>query len=305
MECPICLNSFTRKKNTTILDCKHKYCSKCIKEYARIQSKTFGGKFKCPVPNCNNIFNPDGLIGQRLLKQYKDRNSRMSAYPCPWKKCKGTLNHTAFCETCRKQSCNTCLEKTHFGSCNSEIVNSINSVYRNKSIKFCPNCHTAISKNGGCSNMICMKCGTGFNWQSLSAKQIYNFDHYQDRLRPGSQNSFPISNYNYHNYRYNNNQNQTRYPYSTNTFNHYNFKDMEYSLNQFGTSIQCIECGIDTCMLERHSRLCCWCRDKKTNNSQLLYDDDLGLIELNNYWESYCPTCNSLKELKLEGILTL
>lgn len=295
MGCPICLRDFGNRKTIT-LECQHKYCLTCMKEYAKIQSKSFGGKFQCPDTNCNNIFSPNGLIGKRLIKEYDERNSRMSAYPCPWKKCKGTLDKTAQCNKCQKQACNICLEKPHFGICNPEIVNSINSVYKNKKIKFCPNCNTAITKNGGCPSMVCMKCGTNFNWKNMQVSQVYNFDHYQDRVRPGSQNPF------YHNYPNVHHENNIpiRYPFTT------RFSNMTYDLDEFDSVNSCLECGLDICIVENgNNGLCCWCNDKRVNKSQIIYDVDLGLMETNHYWKNYCPTCRSIRGLKLDGILVV
>jgi hypothetical protein len=282
MECPICLRNYGSKKTIT-LKCQHKYCIECLKKFTKMQSKTFGGRFKCPQPDCNSIFSPDGLIGKRLIKDHDQRNSRMSAYPCPFKKCKGTLNKDANCVKCQKQACGICLEKPHLGNCNTEIVNSINSVYKNKAIKFCPHCKTAISKNGGCISMVCMKCGTNFNWNNMHINKIYNFDHYEDRIQPGIQN------------------NQIIYPYPTRINN---YKTMNYELDMFEGITNCIDCGLDICMIDNNTT-CCWCRDNRINKSQIIYDDDLGLIETNKYWNDYCPTCKSIENLKLEGLLVL
>lgn len=287
MECPICLRNFGARKTIT-LQCQHTYCLTCLKEYARVQSKSFGGKFQCPHSDCNRNFSPDGLIGKRLIKEHDERNSRMSAYPCPWKKCKGTLGKTAVCNKCQKQACNICLEKPHMGSCNPEIVNSINSVYKNKKIKFCPHCKTAIAKNGGCPTMVCMKCGTNFNWDNMKVGQVYNFDHYQDRLD---------SNTMY----YSNDYPRVKYPFSSRFSN---YGHMTYDLDEFDSLNSCNECGMDTCMVDNNI-MCCWCSDKRPNKSQIIYDADLGLIETNHYWKNYCPTCRNIKDLKLDGVLTL
>lgn len=37
-------------------------------------------------------------------------------------------------------------------------------VQQNQNVKPCPKCHVLIEKNGGCSQMYCTKCKTGFTW---------------------------------------------------------------------------------------------------------------------------------------------
>jgi hypothetical protein len=189
-----------------------------------------------------------------------------------------------------------CLEKPHEGECNSEIVSSISSIYKNKTIKFChnPKCRTAISKNGGCLHVVCTKCGTQFHWRTMEIMQLSNFDYYQEYLHPGEQDDDSDSDYD-------SVTNDTNYDsdpdidyYNVDYFNgKYDDDD-----NRMG-HVVCIECGLDICVLNYEK--CCWCADDRAEKSYVTYIEDVGLVELNNYWEDYCASCREIAEIKIDG----
>ena len=292
-DCPICLRQFKRLRKIVTLKCKHQYCSNCIKEYATHQAKMFGGQFKCPEPNCRIAFSPLGIISNRLIQLHQKRNNRQSAYPCPWKTCEGTLDKNAKCVECERTACAICLEKPHDGKCSMDITSSISSIYKSKSIKFCPNpkCRTAIAKNGGCMYVVCNKCGTQFHWRTMEISQLSNFDYYQEYLHPGQQDNDTEFD--------SDSDSDLNYDSDLNDDSHEN----NYLNHEISVNNKCDECGLDVCIMDNNK--CCWCADNREDKSDLTYIENVGLVELNNYWEDYCSGCRAIFEIKTDGNIIL
>ena len=165
--CPICLDDFkTMKRKSVTLPCEHRFCRKCLAHYAREQSKEIGKQYECPRTNCQQIFDPTGIIGQTWIKKQKKFNSYRDKLHCPNAKCRGNIISVANelqCTQCRTRVCSKCLEAEHNGDCNPETKESVYHIL--DKYKRCPNCHVFIEKNGGCNHMHCKYCDKDFNWK--------------------------------------------------------------------------------------------------------------------------------------------
>jgi hypothetical protein len=69
------------------------------------------------------------------------------------------------CRSCKFNMCVVCKTSYHFGVTCQELLPSRPSlVWRHTQTRACPNCHTSIEKNGGCSHHVCLRCGVDFDW---------------------------------------------------------------------------------------------------------------------------------------------
>ena len=161
--CKICLDRFDQiKRLIKTLPCGHTYCRKCIATYARDKAKEYGTNFLCP--DCNEPFEPKGLVGKQWLTQWEKRKKALGKVVCPQPGCPGEILGRT-CLRCRHLICTFCLEELHDGPCKEGIVKNI--IYKINKTKQCPKCGVNIEKNGGCNHMTCQSCGHEFNWDDV------------------------------------------------------------------------------------------------------------------------------------------
>lgn len=87
--------------------------------------------------------------------------------------CKGFVNADSFtCELCEQKYCKKCMQMIKVDAngtdqnheCKPEDIATANTIKH--STKPCPKCTAPIYKNGGCSQMFCTNCHTGFDWNT-------------------------------------------------------------------------------------------------------------------------------------------
>ena len=205
--CPICFSNSIKEKFFA-LECNHKICKSCVKNYFRINIQD--GKVShltCLYGGCVNVY-PHEVVKKftdqdhwkmyRNLVENQEKLKFLLNNPniihCPYPNCDelielnnlqmGNLlpqhfvscyqNHR-FCIRCRE------LEDHHdFNSCeglNEQLLSEIKIVNKqgNYNYKQCPLCKIIIEKVEGCNHMKCSNCFHEFCWLCL---QEYEEDHY-------------------------------------------------------------------------------------------------------------------------------
>ena len=106
-------------------------------------------------------------------------------FPCPVEACRGFVDATFTCGTCRAEFCAHCHEPAvgrH--SCNPDTVATVASI--RKETRPCPRCKVPIFKISGCSQMFCTAedCHTVFDWETghIVTGHVHN-PHYFEHLR--------------------------------------------------------------------------------------------------------------------------
>lgn len=111
------------------------------------------------------------------------------------KGCRGLLyENNPLCMECGQVVCFAC--KTQFETtdllkqhrCNKETLESIEKI--KKTSKPCPQCGVNIEKIEGCNDMFCIKCKTGFEWNTLKLKQDNRFHNIHLQTHVQSQRIF-------------------------------------------------------------------------------------------------------------------
>lgn len=65
--------------------------------------------------------------------------------------------------------------------CNEDDIKNI--LFLSYGIKYCPKCHEAIYKDGGCDHMWCFNCHTMFNWSDLKITHTTTNPHFYNFLK--------------------------------------------------------------------------------------------------------------------------
>lgn len=196
--CQIC---YTRAP-LQALSCGCMYCKPCLYEWFKDQLKSFFRddlQIVCPSSRVKHpIADEDILKACSTASQTKEVNAlllkrtllRLSdTRSCPNASCSyiGWLDFSHFCiSSVECPACHTTwkemnvypwylrmlvmLVKAVFGMQEEES----NEMWKWLWTKNCPNCHVAIEKNGGCSNMNCYKCKAAFCWTCLKLKVNHN-----------------------------------------------------------------------------------------------------------------------------------
>lgn len=122
-----------------------------------------------------------------------NKMKKMYVAKCMKDGCKGYVNTQYVCETCESTICNDCFRimeeeedvaRRHV--CRKEDKDLAHILRSN--CKQCPKCYLPIMKAGGCDQMFCVNCKTGFSWETgeIVVGQLHN-PHYFEWL--SSQNS--------------------------------------------------------------------------------------------------------------------
>ncbi|XP_020898460.1 E3 ubiquitin-protein ligase arih1 [Exaiptasia diaphana] len=191
--CEICL-SLIPASTFTGLECSHKFCPRCWKEYltTKIIDEHMGENISCPASKCD-ILVDEAFVGQivrdpKVKTQYHHViansfvvNNRLMKW-CPGPDCHNAIKanyHDALPVTCLcgYTFCFGCSEPVHEPvKClwlkkwikktndDSETSNWISA-----NTKECPKCNVTIEKNGGCNHMVCRNnnCKADFCWVCL------------------------------------------------------------------------------------------------------------------------------------------
>lgn len=186
MHCEICL----KPSNPAINTCKsHYFCQSCIKTY--IEYKINQGQVMsiiCPKPNCSFRLTHEfiqSIVSRSLYNNYAElfnkklRELNIYFRSCPAKKCNGfdfkKGGNKLKCNTCNLKFCFLCAGKWHKESPCKEFRDEDFLLWEKQNeIKTCPNCLCATQKIGGCSNILCPKCGISWCWLCRQDNSAHN-----------------------------------------------------------------------------------------------------------------------------------
>lgn len=191
--CEICLN-ITQASAFTGLECSHRFCSRCWKEYitTKVMDEHVGENISCPAHKCDILV--DEVFVGKVVKDSKVKaryhhliahsfveSNRLMSW-CPGPDCQNAVKanyHDALPVTCLcgYTFCFGCGEPVHepvrchwlkkwIKKCNDD---SETSNWISANTKECPKCHVTIEKNGGCNHMVCRNnnCKADFCWMCL------------------------------------------------------------------------------------------------------------------------------------------
>jgi hypothetical protein len=101
---------------------------------------------------------------------------------CQKPSCNGMIDENYCCVICNNTTCPKCCEITLENHvCNPDTVETIKNI--KKDSKPCPKCGISISKIGGCSQMWCVECHTGFSWVTGEIETNIHNPHYFEYMR--------------------------------------------------------------------------------------------------------------------------
>lgn len=193
-ECKIC---FTISENPlTGLRCGHTFCSDCWTTYLTMQimSEGLSTAIQCPETRCDILVDDEKVcfyihdekvkakyrclitnsyvVSNKLLKWCPSPTS--CSYVVRVKSTDSTESLSVQCK-CGYRFCFNCNDSAHDPALCEQLRNwrrrsaedakSLNWIETNA--KECPQCHSAIEKNGGCNNMTCVRCKYHFCWLCL------------------------------------------------------------------------------------------------------------------------------------------
>lgn len=86
--------------------------------------------------------------------------------PCSTNDCRGMINSKWECDLCNRKFCNKCAADTTNDKheCKESDVENLKFIM--STTKPCPNCATRIFKSEGCSQMFCVVCHSGFDYNT-------------------------------------------------------------------------------------------------------------------------------------------
>eukprot|EP00340_Litonotus_pictus_P005791 CAMPEP_0170522222 /NCGR_PEP_ID=MMETSP0209-20121228/7684_1 /TAXON_ID=665100 ORGANISM="Litonotus pictus, Strain P1" /NCGR_SAMPLE_ID=MMETSP0209 /ASSEMBLY_ACC=CAM_ASM_000301 /LENGTH=531 /DNA_ID=CAMNT_0010809639 /DNA_START=30 /DNA_END=1625 /DNA_ORIENTATION=- len=205
--CPICFDN-SIKDSYFAMECKHKVCLQCVKDYFRINiSEGKVANLICLYGGCNFSY-PHEIVKKfsssndwGAYKRYVKNQERLNILlnnpniiHCPFPDCNELIElhnvqvgmllpehfvtcneEHSFCLRCRQ------LEEEHSrngceGS-NEKLLKDITTINRENRLfyKQCPMCKIIIEKAEGCNKIRCLNCDFEFCWLCL---QEYEEDHY-------------------------------------------------------------------------------------------------------------------------------
>ncbi|CAD8212600.1 unnamed protein product [Paramecium octaurelia] len=191
--CPICSSSF--EKIVRLLECEHKFCTSCYKEYLENKIKVAKiNNITCLQEGCTIIFSEDiikQLVSEQKFQQYlvfkrkyeieNDPNKKW----CPAQGCdrfieKDSKANIVQCQ-CGSLVCFNCGQLAHQGMlCEDAIQGDFKQALVKYLIKYCPKCKSHIQKNAGCNHMTC-NCSFQFCWVCLQPYHQYHYRYWSIR----------------------------------------------------------------------------------------------------------------------------
>jgi len=212
--CPVCLDARTAY---TALGCGHMVCTECFREYVVHKIDDEGPavlRARCPGVSCPLVLTPELVLavapqdksGKFLAywdQSYVDDNPHFEW--CPGPSCGRVLRllqppdalvpgAVAVACNCGQRFCFRCRQDDHSpASCeqlskwlekckdDSETYNWLQANTRT-----CPECKTAIEKNGGCNHMVCKKCAFEWCWVCSGPWKEHSGNYYNCNRFKGS-----------------------------------------------------------------------------------------------------------------------
>eukprot|EP01102_Stenamoeba_stenopodia_P016296 TRINITY_DN5678_c0_g1_i1.p1 TRINITY_DN5678_c0_g1~~TRINITY_DN5678_c0_g1_i1.p1 ORF type:complete len:591 (+),score=97.65 TRINITY_DN5678_c0_g1_i1:108-1775(+) len=202
--CPVCYSDYGIEDMYVIDECYHRFCFGCIGHYIKEQINQGNCKqIKCPDPTCSVNLHPQEIrhcVDGEMYAKYEKfaLKSALDAMPnlvyCPKLGCNNAMigdedteeNPMIRCSNpeCQFTFCCNCKEEWHADvTCaqwqqwkkeNSENDQRTED-WLKLNAKACPQCKSAIEKNGGCNHMTCKKCQYEFCWLCMKK---YTTDHF-------------------------------------------------------------------------------------------------------------------------------
>lgn len=160
------------QKRSSTLASKYKF--NIAMQYCLSNGKNFKN---CPFPDCDSLIMSLGFDSNEVVNLSEMVKMKL----IPTVRC---LHNHQFCYNCMRENHSPCpcvvLERWS-KKCkdDSETLNWINA-----HTKDCPQCKSAIEKNGGCNHMQCRKCGYQFCWVCMGSwakhSSYYNCNLYKE-----------------------------------------------------------------------------------------------------------------------------
>lgn len=134
----------------------------------------------------NYLINRDKIKRQDVYKRYitknkNDMNNEIKLlFSCPSLECKGYVNDTGNCLSCKKIFCVECeTEKGEEHECDKSLLETVK--YKRTTTRPCPTCHVSIHKLNGCDQMWCTQCHTTFCYRTGKIEKggIHNPEYYR------------------------------------------------------------------------------------------------------------------------------
>lgn len=200
-ECTICMDS----DELVDLPCGHKFCYYCLTGYLLSNVKRYDGVYKhkrvlfyrekiglamfvedfigikCPEKLCNRVLSPTYVkkyLDDMTYNQFDEKLLREELYQVEGlESCKlGCGNFIQDDCLCTNEECKVIMiaereriEKERLRI--EKLAAQHRESYMNwaqSNARICPNCYVLIEKNGGCNNMYCTRCKSGFRWDTTS-----------------------------------------------------------------------------------------------------------------------------------------
>ncbi|KAJ3443038.1 rbr-type e3 ubiquitin transferase [Anaeramoeba flamelloides] len=201
VQCNICCQSY-HKSQMIILNCNHKTCKNCLKNYIKFSINNARLPIKCTQHKCDHeieskIFKSMNL-DQNLIDKYEKftlqkylnkHNSELIICPNPKCQLESAIEGNAFffvCPYCKIVYCpkcktypyhtyETCLEyknriiKEKSEKRQRKLINEKNNkaseLWKKKNTRKCLGCQANVEKNKGCNHMKCTQCNTHFCYE--------------------------------------------------------------------------------------------------------------------------------------------
>lgn len=121
------------------------------------------------------------------------RRKETTGRPCSREGCNGyfvhdTVNGVMHCPQCRNAICSHCREDVDIArtvdaaewaegankyghACDPDILANVRSILDSNDTRMCPRCSQPIHRTEGCAQMLCIECGTAFDWRTGAIDQ--------------------------------------------------------------------------------------------------------------------------------------
>ncbi|CAD8128810.1 unnamed protein product [Paramecium sonneborni] len=196
--CEICMETMN---DQIILQCDHKFCQLCFKEY--LIDKINNGQVDqmvCPQQDCNkqqtdefmeSILEPEMMSKLKKFRKIKQLQLDPDIVWCPRLGCEETLKRNQSkrlqCK-CGQEICRKCGRERHKGkSCNDQIDKDFKNTIKKLKIQKCKKCQSPIQKSDGCNHMTCKTCKYEFCWLCRSEYTHRHYSSYNIFGCPGMQ----------------------------------------------------------------------------------------------------------------------
>ena len=161
-----CLICFEESKTFITLNCQHKYCYFCFKEYLKYWDKS-RKLIMCPMYNCYCAVQEKvliSIIGLKAYNEYINEINRINGViDCPFCSVPNKLIDAEVakvrCSSCYSAFCARCKTKWHIGkSCSTYIDRCYDYFCTNRKIQLCPQCKELVKRAPYCGHMMCSNC---------------------------------------------------------------------------------------------------------------------------------------------------